>query len=228
VTPRQALAIILGCSSLLVPVIAEVHGYDARALTAYGLGFVVLLVALAGAWQLDRPSSAPAETPRTHRAMRVGLVLGVLWVAEISINNFIAPPLPARDHIDNAFWAVIAMAIFVLSVDAAYRADRLRDGVIAGAWSGFASGAVACCMALCLIAFGMRAILADPLNRAEWAARGAQGGAPTMAAYFAGETFAGALLHLTVLGVVMGALLGALGGAVGKGVRRAAASTRAT
>jgi hypothetical protein len=35
------------------------------------------------------------------------------------------------------------------------------------------------------------------------------------------ETFAGAMLHLTVLGVVMGVLLGALGGLVGKALRSA-------
>jgi hypothetical protein len=37
-----------------------------------------------------------------------------------------------------------------------------------------------------------------------------------MASYFAYETFAGAFLHLTVLGIGMGALLGVVGGVVGK------------
>jgi hypothetical protein len=37
-----------------------------------------------------------------------------------------------------------------------------------------------------------------------------------MAAYFAFETLAVALMHLAVLGVLMGVLLGALGGAIGK------------
>jgi len=217
--PPRVLQFILGGSSLLVPVIAATHSYDARTLVEYGVGFVVLVAATAGAWWMDRRSPPSPGAARTGRAINVGLALGLLWVIEISINNFVAPPNPARDHIDNAFWALIAASILVFSTQAAYQAHRWRDGVNAGTWSGFTSGAVACCMALCLTVFGMTAILHDPINIAEWSARGPQTGAPSMASYFAAETFAGALLHLTVLGIVMGALLGALGGAVGKGIR---------
>jgi hypothetical protein len=38
-----------------------------------------------------------------------------------------------------------------------------------------------------------------------------------MAAYFAFETLAGALMHLVVLGLVMGAALGIVGGTIGRG-----------
>ena len=55
---------------------------------------------------------------------------------------------------------------------------------------------------------------------AEWAERGAESGAPTMAAYFAFETLAGALLHLVGLGLIMGILLGAGGALVGTLARR--------
>ena len=82
-----------------------------------------------------------------------------------------------------------------------------------------ASGAIACCMALSLIVFGMPFIVRDPLNSAEWAERGSTSGAPNMASYFAYQTFAGAFLHLVVLGVLMGALLGAFGGLVGRMIR---------
>ena len=71
-------------------------------------------------------------------------------------------------------------------------------------------------MALSLIVFGMRFIAQDPLNISEWAVCRADSGAPTMAAYFAYETFAGAFSHLIVLGIVMGCLLGLLGGSIWK------------
>jgi len=142
-------------------------------------------------------------------------------VAEISVNDFTALLLPARDIVDDVFWAVIALAILVLAAVSAYRAGRLRAAVEAGLWSGFASGLLACCMALSMIVFGMRFITADPFNVAEWAARGAGTNAPGMAAYFAFETAAGAMMDLGVLGLVMRGVLGAIGGAMGKAARPA-------
>jgi hypothetical protein len=149
----------------------------------------------------------------------VGIILGILWVVEISINNFIAPPLPARDIVDNIFWAVIALVIFVFTTVCAYRAKRFASGMEAGIWSGLVSGIFACCMALALIVFGMHFITHDPLNITEWAARGTNTSAPTMAAYYAYETFAGAFGHLTILGIFMGLLLGLLGGTVGRAIQ---------
>ena len=39
---------------------------------------------------------------------------------------------------------------------------------------------------------------------------------PDMASYFAYQTFAGAIMHLIILGIIMGLLLGILGGLTGK------------
>lgn len=142
--------------------------------------------------------------------------MGLLWAVEIGINNLVAPPLPERDIIDNLFWAAIAILIFLGSLTAAYRARRFRSGAIFGFWSGLVSGAVACSMALAVIVFGMRFLQRDPLNLAEWAARSTSEVAPSMAAYFAFQTLAGALMHLVVLGMGMGVLLGVVGGAVGR------------
>jgi hypothetical protein len=144
------------------------------------------------------------------------MVLGVLWLIEISINNFIAPPLPLRDNIDNIFWAAIALSILVLAIISAYRARSLLQGIKVGTWSGFVSGLIACCTALSMIVFGMHFITHDPLNIAEWGVRQAGSPAPGIASYFAYETFAGGFLHLIVLGIAMGALLGVAGGLIGK------------
>ena len=70
-------------------------------------------------------------------------------------------------------------------------------------------------MGLAVVVFGMPWLLQDPLNLAEWSVRQANTPA-TMAAYFAYETFAGAFLHLIVLGIIMGALLGIVGGVGGR------------
>lgn len=164
------------------------------------------------------PSSASlVRSPEA--AIRFGLLVGLLWAVEIGINNFLAPPLPDRDRIDNLFWAAIAALIFIASLAAAYRLGRFQAGVIFGFWSGLASGAVACGMALAVTVFGMKFLLQDPLNLAEWAARSAGEKATSMAAYFAFQTMAGALLHLVVLGAGMGLLLGVLGGGLGRGLR---------
>jgi len=49
--------------------------------------------------------------------------------------------------------------------------------------------------------------------------------APTMAAYFAFETLAGALLHLTAAGLAMGFVLGVAGSLLGKAANRATVSS---
>jgi hypothetical protein len=152
-------------------------------------------------------------------AMLLGIILGLLWVIEISINNFIAPPLPARDIIDNIFWGAIALSILVFTIVRAYRSGSFLLAVEGATWSGLVSGLLACCMALFVIVFAMDFIIHDPLNVAEWAARGAGNLASSMAAYFAFETFAGAFLHLVVLGVGMGGILGIVGAMLGKGIK---------
>jgi hypothetical protein len=195
-------------------------------MTFSGAGFLILLAASACLWLYGRRTSRLGNAAVIRRAVPAGIVLGLLWVVEISINNFIATPLPARDIIDNIFWAIIALSILALSSFHAYRTDRFRSGVEFGAWSGFVSGTLACCMALSLIVFGMHFITQDPLNVAEWAARRTDSVAPTMAAYFAYETFAGAFLHLIVLGILMGGLSGLLGGTIGKVIKIVCQSDR--
>src|SRR5262249_11100049 len=135
-------------------------------------------------------------------------------------------PISVRDPVDNVIWAAIAVGMFAVSTMSALRARASAGGVRAGVWSGLVSGLIACLMALLLAVFGMRFLLADAVNRAEWAARGATSGLPTMAAYEAYQTLAGALLHLVLLGIVMGALLGGLGGLLGKAIGGLASAGR--
>ena len=213
------LRIILVFSMALVPIIGLRYHYNRFSLQVCGGGFLILLILWGGLRAYSAKPSFLVRSADTGRSIAVGLYLGLLWVIEISINNFLSPPLPGRDIVDNLFWAGIAVGLFLFAALCAYRADHLRVGVEAGTWTGLASGAVACCMALALTVFGMKSILGDPINLAEWADRGPRTGAPSMAAYFAYETFAGAFLHLIVLGIVMGVLLGLIGGATGKGMR---------
>jgi hypothetical protein len=220
--PALLLLVIMICNTLLVPAVAVKYSYDTFSAAASGFGFLILLV-LTGWLGFRVVRGASRQKPmRSGPGISVGLFLGLLWVIEIGINNFIAPPLPARDTMDNIFWGVIALMIFISALFAAKRTGRIWAGIEAGAWSGFVSGAVACWMALSLIVFGMKFILQDPLNVAEWAERGLASSASSMASYFAYQTFAGAFLHLTVLGILMGTLLGLLGGGFGKVLNRLA------
>jgi hypothetical protein len=210
---------LLGVCSLslaLVVITAAKYRFSGLTTGLSILGFVSLLATLAFLWFAGRRAIRRSDKSVALRSMKAGLALGLLWVVEISINNLIAPPLPGRDIVDDLFWAAIAAGILVLAVVSVRRTGRLTDGIEAGFWAGLASGMVACCTALLLIVCGMRFITGDPVNVSEWAARGGQSGAPSMAAYFAFETLAGALMHLIVLGVLQGVLLGVLGGAAGK------------
>ncbi len=213
------LIIISFIGALLAGVVALRYSYTSFTLIESGIGLLILVVIGMSLWLYNSRFSKPENLLMKNGIIIFGIALGVLWTIEISINNFIAPPLPARDIIDNIFWAVIAFSILIFSSVHAFRKDSLVTGIKVGIWNGFISSLFACCMALTVIVFGMHFILSDPLNVTEWAARASNSNAPSMAAYFAFETFAGAFGHLIVLGFIMGGLLGVLGGCIGKSIK---------
>ncbi|HET8840088.1 MAG TPA: hypothetical protein VFN35_01415 [Ktedonobacteraceae bacterium] len=176
--------------------------------------FVLLLIINGMLFLYNRISSHRNAT--YQKSVLLGLFTGLLWVTEISINNILMPGLPARDILDDFFWAAIALIILSASILCAYQTNNIRIGLKVGFWSGFGSGAVACLTGLLLVVVGIQLLLRDPLNRIEWSARGATSETPGMAVYFAYQTLAGALLHLVVLGAIMGIVLGLLGGILGK------------
>jgi len=150
------------------------------------------------------------------RNILTGLCIGLLWTIEISINNFIRPGLPLRDIIDNSFWALIAILILIKAFQDSSDTGRIYDGIKSGFWTGLSSGAVACLSALLLVVFGMKLILLDPLNVKEWVDTKGSVESHGMKIYFAYQTFAGAIMHLYILGIIMGLLLGTIGGLTGK------------
>ncbi len=153
---------------------------------------------------------------KSKRNLNAGLYFGLLWTIEISMNNIIQPRLPLRDYLDNIFWGIIAVLILCVSCKDAFGTQKIIAGIKAGFFSGFGSGIVACLTALVLICFGMKLLLKDPVNIAEWASMKGKTNYPDMASYFAYQTFAGAIMHLIILGIIMGVLLGVIGGLVGK------------
>ncbi|HEY6072588.1 MAG TPA: hypothetical protein VIV15_04145 [Anaerolineales bacterium] len=103
------------------------------------------------------------------RSLAFGLMVGSLWTMEIAMNNLLAPPLPSRDIYDNIFWAIVAACIFIYSLYRAMRDASLKRGILAGTWSGLATGSVACMTALAFIVFGMNFILRIRLTwRSGW------------------------------------------------------------
>jgi len=146
----------------------------------------------------------------------LGLGFGLLWTIEISINNLIRPDLPLRDYIDNIFWTIIGLLILITAIRDAYQTKKILYGVKSGFWSGIASGTIACLTALIFVVFGMKYLLMDPLNIKEWTDIKATENSPGMDVYFAYQTFAGAIMHLFILGAIMGLFLGIIGGFIGR------------
>lgn len=153
---------------------------------------------------------------KSKKNLNAGLYFGLIWTIEISMNNVIQPRLPLRDYLDNIFWGVIAALILYVSYNDAFNTKKIVAGIKAGFFSGLGSGIVACLTALILICFGMKLLLKDPANIAEWADIQGKTKYPNMASYFAYQTFAGAIMHLIILGIIMGLLLGIIGGIIGK------------
>jgi hypothetical protein len=145
-----------------------------------------------------------------------GLGIGLLWTMEIGFNNIIQPGIPLRDIVDDSFWGLVAILIFYLAARSSTRSGKMLPGMRTGFLTGLSSGAVACFTALMLICFGMPLITSDPLNVNEWNDVKNAVHYSGMNTYFAYQTLAGAMLHLTVLGMMMGMLLGIIGGLSGK------------
>lgn len=149
-----------------------------------------------------------------------GLVLGALWMAEIAFNN-LAPPSVAtagnRGVVDNATWAVVAVATFAVVASVAVRTRRWRSALRAALWSGIGSGLGAALGGAILLAFFRGSVERDPLMQGEHTLR-----APSMAmsTYVTRETMAGVFGHLWVLGVVQALLLGLLAATIVRVLRR--------
>lgn len=205
-------------SLLLVPCMFFLYRGTNWPLGAQGIdavGAFVLLLAINLILFLPKRKTAGLDIFH-QKSVTSGLLAGLLWTIEISMNNILQPGLPLRDILDDLFWAVVALIIVGISIRYAYQTNEIRIGIKMGFWSGFSSGAVACLTGLLFVVVGMQFLLHDPLNSAEWSARGATSGVPNMATYFAYQTLAGALLHLVVLGAIMGIILGLIGGVLGK------------
>lgn len=209
---------LLGSLLMVLSVFFLYRGTDwplgVQAIEAFGA--FVLLLAIDGALFFGGRRMLLQGESSYQKSIALGLGAGLLWTAEISMNNILTPGLPLRDILDDLFWIAIALILLGASIAWTYQTNNIRIGISVGLWSGFSSGAVACLTGLIFVVIGMPLLLHDPLNLAEWSARGATSGTPNMAVYFAYQTLAGALGHLVILGAMMGGVLGLLGGALGK------------
>jgi hypothetical protein len=146
-----------------------------------------------------------------EKTIKQGLWIGLLWTVEIAMNNVIQPGLPLRDILDDIFWGILALLIFIIAFRDALKSNKVASAISSAFWTGLCSGAIACLTALILIVFGMPLITSDPLNIAEWNGQRHLAGT-AMQVYFAYQTLAGAVMHLVILGVILGLLIGLIGG----------------
>jgi len=213
-SPRVSQYLLLLCAVLVVLMYLRYPAlqWSLKMEAAACLVSFIFLIVLA--LLINRFKNALSE--KSKRNLNAGLYFGLLWTIEIGMNNIIQPRLPLRDHLDNIFWGIIAVLILYVSYKDAFDSKKIIAGIKAGFFSGFASGIVACLTALVLICFGMKLLLKDQVNVAEWADMKGKTQYPDMASYFAYQSFAGAMLHLILLGIVMGLLLGIIGGIAGK------------
>ena len=206
--------LLIICNILVFIIIFQYKGnnwpFDIQFIEAVIAAIVVFIVLIFCQKKSLKSNNAQAKS------IKLGLLSGILWTIEISINNIIQPPLPARDIIDNIFWALITLIILFISISSSYKSNKLIDAIKSGFWSGLASGVVACLTGLIYIVFGMKLILSDQLNIDEWSTKMSLKEVPNMSVYFAYETLAGAIMHLIILGVIYGLLLGIIGGLISK------------
>jgi hypothetical protein len=219
-TKRATLPALVGISAFcvfLVSIISLRYVYDRPSAIECAICLAIMIAVTAVLDQLRRRFLGREYMKAVASSTRVGAILGVLWIAEIALNNIVAPLEPARHRWDNVFLTVIAFSMLVDAATRSYGGNSLSRGIRVGSWLGLISGLVACCAGLSLVVFGMRFLLADPYNVIEFAERGEH--EPNMATYLAFETMPGAFLHLFLLGLAMGSVMGALGGGIGKGLR---------
>ncbi len=212
-------------AALVVATLVRYPGNAQTTVEYIGLGTVAVAILLGlgawAAWRAVKSSTRPDVAAARRLGSIGGVVFGLLWVIEISFNNFVPPDIAtpaARGIVDNGIWALIAVSMVVVAAASALSARRFMAGVHAGFWSGLVSGLMACLMGLLLVVFWLQFVLRDPFSVQEWAERHIESDAPNMATYFAYETMGGALLHLVVLGIIMGTLMGLIGGGIGKAV----------
>ncbi|MEI6683836.1 MAG: hypothetical protein WCO44_14490, partial [Bacteroidota bacterium] len=137
---NQILFGIILLSVLLVISICFLYHVSLWPVGTEALEWMVGVVSLLTTAVLLRIFQKRGVSPLRRRSVAIGLVVGLLWTIEIGVNNLVRPGLPLRDIIDNIFWAVIALLILAASTREVILSNRSRDGVLAGFWSGIASG----------------------------------------------------------------------------------------
>ena len=178
----------------------------------------VSVLIIAGAAAMPGPPTPDPDGTLLRAATWVGVILGLGWVIEISVNAALPVPVTQvhwRDLFDDVVWALVAAGMVLAGAIMARRTRRFAAGAWSGAWAGLVSGLIACLASLALDTALIGLVARDPSERTEFVLRGAAQGFHDVAAYAARQTLFGSLLHLVFLGVLMGVALGAVGAAVG-------------
>jgi hypothetical protein len=166
-------------------------------------GYTILAVRGTRTWTLADPSAL-------RDGMLCGLLVGVIWIAEIIAGNILdTQQLWVRLVYFGSILSV-PVATIIAGVWVSARTGLVASGALLGLWSGLVSGLIVflALLTLTYIPLGLQSI--NPPDLAAFQ----RSGLPDLATYEAGEDLTAAINHLWI-GPVLGIIFGSLGGLVG-------------
>jgi hypothetical protein len=224
VSPRQLRALRLGVLTgvlLCLAVVAYALLRYPAILSPLGPAVAYLLifafiVAGYGAMALrgTRPAT-PAGAAALRYGTRVGLLTGCAWLLEVAAGNLFGAVGAHRSWVLALYYGATVTAFGLPVVAGALAARHSGDvvsGTVAGLWAGLVSGLMTF-LGLMLVTFLFLAVLRrDPDSLREFQ----RSHAADLSAFLVGDSLAGAINHLWLVGPLLGAAAGTLGGAIGR------------
>lgn len=176
------------------------------ALTAAGYG----AMALRG----TRPAT-PASAAALRYGVRVGLLSGCAWLLEVAAGNLFGSAEAQRSWVLTLYHGatVTAFGLPVLAgALAARHSGEVVSGTVAGLWTGMVSGLITFLGLMAVTYLFLAVLRRDPDSLLEFQ----RSHAADLSTFLVGDSLAGAINHLWLVGPLLGTAAGTLGGAIGR------------
>ena len=187
-------------------------------LTPPGPAIAYLLVfafTAAGYGAMALRGTRPASGAALRYGVRVGLLTGCAWLLEVAAGNLFGSAGAHRSWVLALYYGTTVTAFglpVVAGALAARHSGEVASGTIAGLWAGMVSGLITF-LGLMVVTYLFLAVLRqDPDNLLEFQ----RSHAADLSAFLVGDSLAGAINHLWLVGPLLGTAAGTLGGAIGR------------